>query len=101
MPELKRNILNFGYRITFKYGGMLSHSFHTFHVVTKCVLLAIEDLKPLPIKFGSTCSYLDVDINKSNFPTQYLPNIKKLCKKIILFIDFYKKQIDYYNLTAY
>ena len=27
MPELKRNILNFGYRVNFKYEGMLSHSF--------------------------------------------------------------------------
>ena len=27
MPELKRNILNFGYGVNFKYEGMLSHSF--------------------------------------------------------------------------
>ena len=27
MPELKQNILNFGYGVNFKYGGMLSHSF--------------------------------------------------------------------------
>ena len=27
MPELKRNILNFGYGVNFKYKGMLSHSF--------------------------------------------------------------------------
>ena len=26
MPELKQNILNFGYRVNFKYEGMLSHS---------------------------------------------------------------------------
>ena len=25
MPELKRNILNFGYGVNFKYEGMLSH----------------------------------------------------------------------------
>ena len=27
MSELKRNILNFGYGVNFKYEGMLSHSF--------------------------------------------------------------------------
>ena len=35
MSELKRNILNFGYGINFKYEGMLSHSFDRFYVVTK------------------------------------------------------------------
>ena len=35
MPQLKRNILNFGYRINFKYWGMLSHSFDKVYIVTK------------------------------------------------------------------
>ena len=32
---------------------------------------------------------------------QYLANIKNFCKKIVPFIDFYKKQIDYYNKTVH
>ena len=32
---------------------------------------------------------------------QYIPNIKNVCKKIVPFIDFYKKQINYYNQTAH
>ena len=35
MPELKKNILKFGYGINYKYEGMLSHSFDRFYVVTK------------------------------------------------------------------
>ena len=35
MSELKKNILNFGYAVNFKYEGMLSHSFDIFYVVTK------------------------------------------------------------------
>ena len=31
MPELKRNILNFGYGVNFKYEGMLSHSFDRYY----------------------------------------------------------------------
>ena len=30
MPELKKNILNFGYGVNFKYEGMLSHSLADF-----------------------------------------------------------------------
>ena len=51
MPELKRNILNFGYRINFKYEGMLSHSFDRFYAVTKSILPTIEVIKFLPITF--------------------------------------------------
>ena len=49
MPELKRNLLNFGYRINIKYEGMLVHSFDRLYVVTKFILPNIEDLKLLII----------------------------------------------------
>ena len=61
MPELKRNILKFGYRINFKYEGMLSHSFDRFYVVTKFILPTMEDVKFSPIHFDSECNYLNVD----------------------------------------
>ena len=32
---------------------------------------------------------------------QYIPNIKNFCKKIVSFIKFYKKQIDYDNQTVH
>ena len=76
---------------------MLSHSFDRFYVVTKFILPTTEDLKFLSIKFDSACNYLNVDLSRNKFPTQYIPNIKNFCKKIVPFIYFYKKQIDYYN----
>ena len=97
MPELKRNILNFGYGINFKYEGMLSHSFDRFYVVTKFVLPTNKNLKFSLIEFDSNISYLDIDINRSKFLTQYIPNIRNFCKKILPFIYFYNEQIDYYN----
>ena len=100
MPELKRNILNFGYRINLKYEKMLSHSFDRFYVVTKFILPTINDLKFSPIAFDSQCSYLNVDLRGHQYATQYLPNIKNFCMKIVPFVDFYKKQIDYYNKTV-
>ena len=48
-PELKKNILNFGYGINYKYEGMLTHSFDRFYVVTKFILLSIGDLKVLKL----------------------------------------------------
>ena len=33
MPELKKNVLNFGYSANFEYEGMLTHSFDRFYVV--------------------------------------------------------------------
>ena len=35
MPELKHNVLRFGYGVNFRYEGMLSHSFDRFYVVTR------------------------------------------------------------------
>ena len=35
------------------------------------------------------------------YPMQYIPNIKYFCTKIVPFVDFYKKQIDYFNKTVH
>ena len=58
-PELKRNILNFVYGITFKYEGILMHSFDRFYVVTKFILPSIGDLKFSKLNYDNTCMYLD------------------------------------------
>ena len=63
MPELKRSILNFGYRINFKYEGILAHSFGRFYVVTKFILASVNDLKFPPIDFDSEYSYVDADLS--------------------------------------
>ena len=44
MPELKKNVLNFGYGANFKYEGMLAHSFDRFYVVTKFECLKLKIL---------------------------------------------------------
>ena len=79
MSELKRNILNFGYGVKFKYEGVLSHSFDRFYVVTKYELPEVEDLKLTTIDFDPTCSYLNGD-------GKYMPKLKR----IVPYIDFYQ-----------
>ena len=58
-PELKRNILNFGYSINHKYEGMLAHLFDRFYVVTKFILPSIGDLNFSKLNYNNTCAYLD------------------------------------------
>ena len=44
MPELKKNVLNFGYGANFKYEGMLTHSFDRFYVVARYEMPKVEHL---------------------------------------------------------
>ena len=94
MPELKRNILDFGYGVNFKYEGMLSHSFDRFYVVTKFEIPKVEDLKLTTINSDPTCSYL-------NGVGKYMLKLKRHCLRIAPYIDFYQRQITNYNLTVY
>ena len=59
MPELKRNILNFGYGVNCKYEGMLSHSFDRFYIVTKFELPKTKDLRLATFGFDFECSYVN------------------------------------------
>ena len=101
MLEFKRNILKFGYGINYKYEGMLSHSLDRFYVVTKFELSKLEDLKLTTISYDSTCQYLEKANGKQSYPTQYITDMKNYCVKIAPYVDYYKKQIHYYNWTAY
>ena len=53
------------------------------------------------IDFDSECSYLNVDLRRYQYPVHYFPKIKNFCTKIVPFIDYYKKQIDYFNKTVH
>ena len=94
MPMLKRNILNFGYEVNFKYEGMLSHSFDQFYVVAKFELPKVEGLKLMTIDFDSNCSYFDGNGN-------YIRKLMRHCLRIVPCIDFYRRQIAYYNIPAH
>ena len=71
-----------------------SHSFGRFYVVTKFELAKVEDLKLTATDIDPTCSYLDGE-------GKCMPKLKRHCLRIAPYIDFYQRQIMYYNLTAY
>ena len=97
MPELKRNILNFGYGVNFKYEGMLSHSFDRFYIVTKCELPKTKDLKLATFGFDFECSYAN---HTTTSNTDYA-KLLNFCMKIVPYPWLYQRQIQYYNKTAY
>ena len=74
-PELKSNVLNFGYGVNFKYEGMVYPSFDRFYVVTKFEIQKIEDLKLATFTFDLTCEHL-------NNPKSYIHWYLKHCQKI-------------------
>ena len=88
MPELKKNILNFGYGINFKYKGMLAHSFDIFYVVTKFILPSINNLKFSAIGFDEKCNYLNDNVVCSHNSKEYISNLKAYCRKLNLLYNF-------------
>ena len=62
-------------------------------MVTRFVLPSIEDLKFMTIQFDSSCEYLGTGKSKSDYPSNYIPNLTAYCKEIVPYIDPYKKQV--------
>ena len=99
--ELKKNILNFGYGINYKYEGMLAHSFDRLYMVTKFILPSIGDLKFSALHNDDTCMHLDIN-NIHNVNTKrHMLDLRTFCKTIEPFVLYYKKLIKSYNNTAH
>ena len=95
---LPNNILKFGYSINYKYVGKVSHSFDRFYVVTKFELPKLENLQFGDIPYNAECVHLD-----NPKPGQIIGMIKEAkhyCIKIAPHINYYRKQIAYYNQRA-
>ena len=58
MPELKQNVLRFGYGVNFRYEGMLAHSFDRFYVVTRIEIPKVSDLNLTLFQFDYNCSHV-------------------------------------------
>ena len=103
MPELKHNILRFGYGVNIRYDGMLSYSFHRFYVVIKIEIPNVLHLNLTLFQFDYNCSYV-VNIEKGmNFkiPSAIKDMFNMYCKNIIPYMYLYKHQVEYYEKTVY
>ena len=99
--ELKKNILNFGYGINYKYKGMLAHSFHRFYIVTKFMLPSIGNLKCSKLNYDNTCAYLDSKNTHNTETRKHMLDLMTFCKKIEPFVIYYERLIKSYNNTAH
>ena len=100
-PKLKKNILNFGYGINYKYEGMLAHSFDRFYVVTKFILPSIGDLKFSSLNYDNMCTHLDNKYAQNTETRKYMLDLRTFCKKIEAFVVHYKRLIKSYINTVH
>ena len=80
---------------------MLVHSFDRYYVVTKFILPSIGDLDFSKLNYNTTCAYLDNGNIHDVDTKKYLLDLLALCKKIELYVSYYKRQIKSYNNTAH
>ena len=93
--KLQKSILKFGYRFNYKYVGTISHSFDRFE------LPKVQDIQFTTIPYDKGCNHLDDAKFKGRYPLGLIDEVKEYCINIVPYIDYYTKQIKYYNQTAY
>ena len=96
--DIPNTVLKLRYGINYKYMEKVSHSFDRFYVVTKFELPKVEDLKLDDIPYDAECTHLDDPKPGQIFGI--LKDIKCYCIKIVPQIEYYRKQIAYYNQIA-
>ena len=103
MPELKQNVLRFGYGVNFRYEGMLAHSFDRFYVVTRIEIPKVSNLNLTVFQFDYNCTHV-TNIEKDtrfNVPDMIRDMFKVYCRNIILYMYLHKHQVEYYEKTVY
>ena len=70
-------------------------------MVTKFELPKVQDLQFTTIPYDKGCNHLDDVKSKGRYQLSLIKEVKEHCVKIALHIAYYKKQIEYYNQTAY
>ena len=103
MPELKQNVLRFGYGVNFRYEGMLTHLFHRFYVVTRIEIPKVLDLNLTVFQFDYNCSHI-ANIEKDTkfkIPSTIKDMFKVYCRNIIPYMYLYRHQVEYYEKMVY
>ena len=100
MPELKQNVLRFGYGLNFRYEGMLAHLFGRFYVVTTVELPKVSDLNLTMFQFDYNCSHVAnierIAIGFKFKVTNTILNIfSTYCRNLIPYMYLYKHQVKY------
>ena len=99
MPELKQNMLRFGYGVNFRYEGMLAHLFDRFYVVTRIEIPKVLDLNLTMFQFDYNCSHVTNIEKDTKFkvPSTIKDMFRVYCKNIFPYMYLYKHQVEYYE----
>ena len=103
MPELKQNVLRFGYRVNFRYEGMLANLFDRFYVVTRIEIPKVLDLNLTVFQFDYNCTHV-ANIEKDTrfkVPDMIRDMFNVYSQNIIPYMYLYKHQVEYYEKTVY
>ena len=103
MPELKQNVLRFGYGVNFRYEDMLAHLFDRFYVVTRIEIPKVLDLNLTVFQFDYNCSHvthIEKD-TKFKIPSTIKDMFNVYCRNIITYMYLYKHQVEYYEKMVY
>ena len=103
MPELKQNVLRFGYGVNFRYEGMLAHLFDRFYVVTRIEIPKVSDLNLIMFQFDYNCSHV-ANIEKGTkfkIPDMIQNMFKQYCKNLIPYMYLHIHQVEYYENMVY
>ena len=103
MPELKQNVLRFGYGVNFRYEGMLAHSFDRFYVVTRIEIPKLSDLNLTVFQFDYNCTHVKNIEKDTRFkvPDMIRDMFNIYCRNIIPYMYLYEHQVEYYEKTVY
>ena len=103
MPELKQNVLRFGYGVNFRYEGMLVHSFDRFYAVTRIEIPKVSDLNLTVFQFDYNCTHVKIIEKDTRFkvPDMIRDMLNVYCRNIIPYMYLYKHQVEYYEKTVY
>ena len=103
MPELKQHVSRFGYRVNFRYEGILAHLFDRFYVVTTIEIPKVSDLNFTVFQFDYNCSHvahIEKD-TKFKIPGTIKDMFNVYCRNIIPYMYLYKNQVEYYEKMVY
>ena len=103
MRNLHQNVLRFGYRVNFRYEGMLAHLFDRFYVVTRIEIPKVSDLNLTVFQFNYNCTHV-MNIEKDTrfkVPDMIRDMFNVYCRNIIPYMYLYKHQVEYYEKTVY
>ena len=70
-------------------------------MVKKLELPKVQDLQFTTILYDKECNHFDDAKSKGSYQLGLIDEVKEYYIQIALHIDYYKKQIKYYNQTAY